>query len=52
MIKEVFVNKCKCESCDSIVEKFDTFCSVCGNDLTKEIKYVELKNTNKREIWK
>ena len=43
MIKEVFLNKCKCEICKTIVNSTDFYCRVCGNELQKDIQYVEVK---------
>ena len=29
--------ECKCEKCETVVEKDDNFCKKCGHDLKKEI---------------
>ena len=41
---EVNVVKFVCEKCDREMNKNDTYCYNCGNDLTKEISYEEISN--------
>jgi rRNA maturation endonuclease Nob1 len=51
LIKEIFVEKCKCEICKSPVNSNDLFCKYCGNDLTRDVEYVELPTRKNREVW-